>query len=579
MPDPVDHVDPFIGVDGAGATLCGPYHPLGLVRLGPDTVPPHRTNGYRSDLPLQGFSHTHVSGTGGAGRFGNIGLTPFIGPPRPDPAPNERLDERAGTGFYSVNLDPANIRAELTSTERCGLSRFTYPEGQQANLMIDASAVHNHTGDGPAKCVDASISWTSATNFEGQGTFQGGWGHNYPYDVYFSGEVSQPPDEICCVDEDGLHPTATLRGALCKTIAHWRDIPCVEARIGVSFVSIEKARASLQREVLKQTFEETRAANRAAWQSWFDRISVEGGTDRQRTIFYTFVTRLLCMPTDLGVNDEFEQWPSAVRHFSEYYCLWDSVRNANSLISLIAPELERDMLNCLLDVAENTGWLPDAWITGHSTHIQGGSSADILFNEAHLKGINGIDYSKALHFMRKNNEVESPDPYQYGRYLPHYRDLGYVSTDAINCVSRHLEYAYQDWCTGSLAKRLGDTATAQASHRSASKLWNLWNEDLKHFAPRTPEGDWATPFDINTARPDSWNDPYFYEGVSRAWSYNTQHDFAGLVARCGGPRAFESRLDKFFAASTSECPAEHPPHHQRFPPCATHSCRVSFHVF
>ena len=64
-PVSIEDVDPFIGVDGPGATLCGPYHPLGVVRFGPDTVPPHRTNGYRSDFPLQGFSHTHVSGTGG----------------------------------------------------------------------------------------------------------------------------------------------------------------------------------------------------------------------------------------------------------------------------------------------------------------------------------------------------------------------------------------------------------------------------------------------------------------------------------------------------------------------------------
>jgi len=253
------------------------------------------------------------------------------------------------------------------------------------------------------------------------------------------------------------------------------------------------------------------------------------------------------MPTDLGVDDEYPYWQSGVRHFSEYYALWDSVRNANSFISLFAPELERDMLNCLLDIAEKTGWLPDAWITGHSAKIQGGSSADILFNEAHLKGIEGIDYAKALTFMRKNNEQESPDPYLYGRYLPHYRDHGYVSTDTINCVSRHLEYSYQDWCIGSLAGRLGDTETAASFYSSADKVWNLWHAELQHFAPKTPSGDWATPFDINVSRPDSWNDPYFYEGVSRSWSYNTQADFAGLVARCGGEAGFEAHLDQFFA--------------------------------
>ena len=137
---------------------------------------------------------------------------------------------------------------------------------------------------------------------------------------------------------------------------------------------------------------------------------------------------------------------------------------------LFAPELQRDMLNCLLDVANNIGWLPDAWITGHSTKIQGGSSADILFNEAALKGITGIDYAYALSFMRKNNEVESEDPYSHGRYLVDYRDLGFVSTNAINCVSRHLEYSYQDWCIGSLAKQIGQHDVAERYFESARKL-------------------------------------------------------------------------------------------------------------
>ena len=170
---------------------------------------------------------------------------------------------------------------------------------------------------------------------------------------------------------------------------------------------------------------------------------------------------------------------------------------------LFAPELQRDMLNCLLDVAKHIGWLPDAWITGYSTKVQGGSSADILFNEAALKQISGIDYASALGYMRKNNEIEPADPYIHGRYLADYRDLGFVSTDAVNCVSRHLEYSYQDWCIGRLAEQIGQSNVAEQYYKSAAKLWNLWHPDLLHFAPKTPRGDWAQPFDINYARPDS----------------------------------------------------------------------------
>lgn len=532
----LDEVDPFIGVDGPGSTLCGPYYPLGLVRLSPDTVPPHRTHGYQSDLPLMGFSHTHVSGTGGEGRFGNVRLIPYVGPHDRPLAGFERSNERAEVGYYGVTLLPDGIDVELTATARVGVSRFRFPAGRSRNVLIDASAVHMYHPERHAECIESKFTWVGDRSFVGQGVFAGGWGHNEPYRIFFAGELDSPPDSTRQDRKQGT--------------AHWfaQDQPLqVEIRIGVSFVSCEKAAASLQKEVNGKSFERIQQVTRDAWKQWFDRVQIQGGTTEERTIFHTFLTRLLCMPSDLGIEDEFDHWPSQVRHFSEIYCLWDSVRNANSLLLLFAPELQRDLLNCLLDIAEQRGWFPDAWITGHSTKVQGGSSADILFNEACLKRLDGIDYSKALIYMRKNNEVVSDDPYSYGRYLTEYHDLGFVSTNTINCVSRHLEYAYQDWCTGSLAAKLGDSDLATASFTSAAKVWNLWNDELQHFAPKDPAGSWAQPFDVNVTLPDSWNDPYFYEGRSRAWSYNTQHDFAGLVARCGGELGFEAHLDRYFA--------------------------------
>ena len=543
----IDLVDPFIGVDGPGNTLCGPYTPLGLVRLGPDCVPPHPTNGYNSDQALQGFSHTHVSGTGGEGRFGNVRLTPFVGEPTTEPPTFSRRNERSRVGLYQVCLEPGSIDVELTSSPRCGISRFQFPQGCDANVLIDASAVHKFHPLRHAVCLSSEIRWIGNQEFEGSGTFKGGWGHNHPYDIFFSGTVSQAPARTLVGSSETLCDGTKAEGVGARTVAHFTNTRLVELRIGVSFVSVKKAQDNLTLECQQKPFEAMLGEHAENWNTWFDRIKVEGGSEEQRSIFYTFLYRLLCMPTDLGTNDELTHWRSDVRHFSEFYTLWDSVRNANSLLMLFAPELQRDMLNCLLDIATQTGWLPDAWITGHSTKVQGGSSADILFNEARLKGITGIDYASALDFMRKNNEVEPDDPYSHGRYLRDYRDLGYVSTNAINCVSRHLEYSYQDWCISSLARQLGHNDVAQQYIHSAKKLWNLWNPELAHFAPKDPDGQWAQPFDVNRTRPDSWNDPYFYEGKSRAWSFNAHHDFAGLVNRCGGPDAFAEKLDRFFA--------------------------------
>lgn len=115
-----------------------------------------------------------------------------------------------------------------------------------------------------------------------------------------------------------------------------------------------------------------------------------------------------------------------------------------------------------------------------------------------------------------------------------------------NCVSRHLEYAYQDWCIGTLAQQLGYAQVVQQYHTHSGKLWNLWRDDLQVFAPKQPNGQWAEPYDPTVSLPDSWNDPYFYEGTGRQWSWNTHHDFAGLIRRMGGPDRFVEQLDLFF---------------------------------
>ena len=134
-------MDPFIGVDEYGNCLCGPYLPNSLVRLGPDTLYPQPSSGYSSDRPIVGFSHTHVSGTGGGGRYGNIRVTPHIGLTRLIAGPYEREDETAEPGYYRVVLKPGDIGVELTSTPRVGVHRYCFPAGAEANIILDVGAV------------------------------------------------------------------------------------------------------------------------------------------------------------------------------------------------------------------------------------------------------------------------------------------------------------------------------------------------------------------------------------------------------------------------------------------------------
>jgi predicted alpha-1,2-mannosidase len=546
----IDYVDPFIGVDGENNCLCGPYLPNSLVRLGPDTLPPQLSHGYDSTRPIVRFSHTHVSGTGGGGRYGNVGFTPFTGPLRLAVEPYDKAGEAAGAGYYSVTLLPAGIRAELTSTPRTGCHRYTYPQGAEASLLIDAGAVIQVSGDNPGNstgvCTGGYLEILSPCEAAGRADLRGGWGHEYPYSVYFYVRFDQPIEAYILADAGGVRQRSSVDGPHCKAALSFGQAGTVIARTGISYVSCGKARASVEREA-ESGFDDIRQKAGQVWEEKLGCVEVEGGSPGHTTLFYTLLTRLFCMPSDLGVDDENFAWESGVRHYTDLYALWDSVRNANSLITLLDPELEKNILNCLLDIADHTGWLPDAWIMGHSAMIQGGSSADILFCEAKLKGLEGIDYSQALKQMRKNNEVKPPDTWLYGRHLDDYLSLGYLSTAVKkNCVSRHMEYAYQDWCIGRLAEALNQQEVSEGYYTSSEKLWNLWRDDLKCFAPRRPGGDWMEPFDPAVCLPDSWNDPYFYEGTSRQWSFSAHHDFSGLVERHGGSEGFVRHLDRFF---------------------------------
>jgi predicted alpha-1,2-mannosidase len=556
----IQHIDPFIGIDGSGECLPGPYLPLGLVRLSPDTAAPHKTNGYRSGDPIKHFSHTHVAGTGGMSRYGNLGVVPFTGAPRLAVAPFEPIEEQAACGYYAVTTADSRIRCELTATARVGVHRYTFPAGP-ARLLFDVGAVIQPPFPGyavdpngwPPHSTGGFIEWVDATTLVGRGDYRGGWGHNAPYSVFFHAEFDRPAaSRLLGQAGSWLSGPGGGAGANLAAVACFTEGGEINLRVGVSYVSVAKARASLAREVggfasgHAKSFDAVRSAAESAWASVLDRVRVEGGTPAQRTLFATLFTRLYCLPTDLGVDDEFPSWHSGVRHFSDFYCVWDSVRNANSFLSLIDPRLGADLLNCLLDVGEKTGWVPDAWIAGHSAFLQGGCSAAVLAGEAALKNTPGIDYPRALALLRRDAEQASPDPYYFGRHLPNYRDLGHVTAETPQCVSRHLEYTYQDWCLARLAEKAGDPSSAARFQLGAEKLWNLWRADARGFAPRAADGSWHEPFDPERCLGDSWNDPFFYEGSSRQWSWHTLHDFAGLVARLGGPAAYIAALDDFF---------------------------------
>lgn len=196
-PHLLQQVDPFIGVDGHGAVFPGAVVPFGMVSLSPDMVAPQETSGYRSGQPVIGFSHNHSSGTGGTARYGNLLVAPQSGPLVLQQLSKGAAirDEQAAPGYYAASLAAHGIRAELTSSARSGVHRYTFPEAGTARVLLDVSASRNtNKADKPPSsvCTASDARVVGDRRFEGQASFEGGWGGKNPHKVYFVAEFDRP---------------------------------------------------------------------------------------------------------------------------------------------------------------------------------------------------------------------------------------------------------------------------------------------------------------------------------------------------------------------------------------------------
>ena len=433
MTQPVDFVDLFHAVDGGGNCLPGPHVPFGLLRVGPDMIN-HNTSGYATGEDIRHFSHTHVHGMGGQGRAGNIGIAPYAYNADERTIGQAYRDEEASLGYYAVTIDPrqgfgemalgGGIRCELTATHHCAMHRYSFAEHHEPSLRFDLGAcIGGRSTGGWGR-------WISPRVLIASSTCVGGWGHNLPYTVYARIELDRDVDQTSFLSSD-MPSGRGLTGQGASLIARAGLKPVegasqVTIRVGISLISVAQAQKHIKTELADRSFEDVQQATVAQWSNLLDRYSIQGGTESDRSLWYTLWQRLYTMPSDLG-TDEVPWFTAKTRQFNDIGCLWDSVRCANSLFALVDPSFAIDLCNALIEISQEMGWLPDAWIMGGSAKVQGGCSAAVLFAEALRKKLPGLDANAALAALNKSQEQPSPDPNLQGRY-PGWDVNGYLST-------------------------------------------------------------------------------------------------------------------------------------------------------
>jgi predicted alpha-1,2-mannosidase len=568
------YVDPFIGTGGHGHTFPGATVPFGMVQLSPDTAVAgwDACSGYHySHGSILGFSHTHLSGTG-VGDMLDVLVVPATGPVRLQPGTLEQpetgyrsrfdhADEQASPGYYRVLLKDSGVEAELTATARAGLHRYRFMQPGAGHLLIDLSHGFQDPDDVPTKITGASL------RVVGNNTLVGGR-HVHQWAIgrviYFALQVSRPFAAVEFYSNDRpLQPhSVAAEGSRLKCVLHFPDAhpePLL-VKVGVSAVDTDGALRNLQAEIPGWDFDGVHAAARGAWERELSRITIQGGTDADRRIFYTALYHATLAPTLFSDVDAryramdtvVRQLPSGANNYSTY-SLWDTYRALHPLFTLIQPERTVDLAAGLVRMAEESPLGPPIWpLQGIETRCMIGWHSAVVLAEAYAKGFRGVDYVRAWEVFRKR-AFENP-----ANGLGEYIKLGFIPSDKVEeAVSKTLEYAYDDWAMATLAEAAGATGDAQALRARSRNYQNVFDRKLAFMRPRLTDGRWAEPFDPRAmGHSKQWRD--FTESNSWQATFLNQHDVRNYMEMFGGPAAFERKLDELFTTS-SALPEDAPP--------------------
>jgi predicted alpha-1,2-mannosidase len=554
----VDLVDPAIGTQNGGNTIIGPSLPFGMIKPGPDTGANDQNSGYAPGQDINGFSQTHVSGTGGGAKYGNILIQPTVGVLAIDDIGSPPEHEETRLCYYAVTLKRYGVRAEVTTAARAALYRFSFPLGGPAHVLFDAGhCLNSGVAYGEGQMVTASsVQVLSPSEVAGSSTLVGGWNEQTrPFTVFFYAVTDSPAAGFGTwnrQDQQPLHPGGKLEAGGQILTGAWLDFApgkVVRVKIGISFVSVAQARANT-RDIGGFDFRGTLAAGVDAWRKALSTIQIAGGTPAQRTLFYTSLYHAMLMPVDR--TGENPLWKSPEPSYDDFYTLWDTFRVSNPLLTLLAEDRESGIVRALVDIEKHDGFMPDGRSGNANGRTQGGSNADIVVADAYVKHLPGVNWEDAYASAVRDAEVPPVDPMKEGRGgLGDWRRLGYCSIEGVDRpASKTMEYAYDDFAVAELAQGLGRPAQAAKYLKRAGQWVNLWDRDFTDagfsgfIRSRHANGAWKDPFKASEGC--SWYGDTFYEGNSWTYSFFVPQDVAGLVARTGGAAAFVARLDHLF---------------------------------
>ena len=584
---PADYVNPFIGAStsisaagayhGLGKTFPGAVVPFGMVQVSPNTITGgDNGSGYSYEhRTIEGFAMTQMSGVGWNGDLGNFLVMPTTGPLKTVAGKEDgsisgyrssydKESETAEAGYYSVVLADYGIRAECTATQRCGMLRFTFPQDSLSRIQIDLARRVGGTADEEYVEVldERTVRGWMKCSPDG-----GGWGNgegNARYTVYFHATFSRPmedygfwsadiPDDWSrkledvtslkylerVAEADVVRDRKEMQG---KHIGFFTEFPAdsgdvVEMKVGISFVDMEGAGKNYAHEIEGKTFDEVRADAKELWNRALGKVRISGGTDEEKTVFYTALYHTMIDPRiyqdadgryvggDLEVHQSTGDFTKRT-----IFSGWDVFRSQFPLQTIVNPDMVDDMISSLVSMAEQSGReYFERWelLNSYSGCMLGNPALPVLA-DAYVKGIRSYDAEKAFRYAMNTSSETGNAP------------LGYTPEPL--SISRTLEYAYGDWCISVLADSLGHPEESEYYLEQSMAYKNVFDPEKGWFRPRLADGSWEEwP---ENARLKEWYGCIECNPYQQGWF--VPHDVDGMVSLMGGRDTVLEDLESMF---------------------------------
>ncbi|MGC9259165.1 MAG: GH92 family glycosyl hydrolase [Phycisphaerae bacterium] len=570
-------VNPFVGTAQGGDIEPGASTPFGMVELSPDM----HVNSYYiyQQHHISGFSMTHLSGVG-CPSYGDVFFTATTGPLQVQPKQYgfdfSHKREAASPGYYRVFMKTWGINAQLTATTHCGMAKFTFPAGKQANILVPISHTLTTTVGSNIHIVNDHTITGSVTSLTFCQT-------NEPFTVYFVMKFSQPFKTSGVWQGNTITPggqkevqARNVGAAITSTQAKGTKLRLpgppigafvsypksshsrvVKVRIGISFVSVDGAEKNLAAEMPNFKCSAIRMQAHARWNKALAVITVHGGTLNRRKIFYTALYHALLLPNVfddvdgryIGYDNKIHHVPAGHRHIYANWSGWDIYRSEMPLLTIIEPQRVQDMAQSVVEMSKQLGFI-DRWpFANRPTGVMNGFPLTNCLTEIWQAGLHHFNIHAAYQAMAKqcfpdylkgHADLSSTQPYEslngqkYGSILP-------INTNVASAEETDIAYA----SLGHLALDLHKPQMASILFGDALQYTSMYNPATMFMQGRNALGAWMP---LNKKARDQWNWQFYCEGS--AWEYNwlVPEDVHGLIALMGGDKPFAARLEHFFVA-------------------------------